>query len=204
MGVLTGWVTNIIVLILLATVLELLLPNSSMQRYVKMVIGLMLMAVILSPVLTIFSKDFNTMLRSATLNDSDRSTQLENTIESKKSEIQASNAAYIEEQMAVQLKSQVEKELRERFNLQISNIALHLTEEEGEKNIDQIAVMVEEATRDQSVSEIEAVSVSFQIEENELEDFDSTDSTSKKVAYFLADEWALYPKQVGVQVKGGE
>ncbi|KMM37874.1 stage III sporulation protein AF [Guptibacillus hwajinpoensis] len=204
MGVLTGWVTNIIVLILLATVLELLLPNSSMQRYVKMVIGLMLMAVILSPVLTIFSKDFNTMLRSATLNDFDRSTQLENTIESKKSEIQASNAAYIEEQMAVQLKSQVEKELRERFNLQISNIALHLTEEEGEKNIDQIAVMVEEAARDQSVSEIEAVSVSFQIEENELEDFDSTDSTSKKVAYFLADEWALYPKQVGVQVKGGE
>ncbi|MDQ0481712.1 stage III sporulation protein AF [Guptibacillus hwajinpoensis] len=204
MGVLTGWVTNIIVLILLATVLELLLPNSSMQRYVKMVIGLMLMAVILSPVLTIFSKDFNTMLRSATLNDFDRSTQLENTIESKKSEIQASNAAYIEEQMAVQLKSQVEKELRERFNLQISNIALHLTEEEGEKNIDQIAVMVEEATGDESVSEIEAVSVSFQIEENELEDFDSTDSTSKKVAYFLADEWALYPKQVGVQVKGGE
>ena len=204
MGVLTGWVTNIIVLILLATVLELLLPNSSMQRYVKMVIGLMLMAVILSPVLTIFSKDFNTMLRSATLNDFNRSTQLENTIESKKSEIQASNAAYIEEQMAVQLKSQVEKELRERFNLEISNIALHLTEEEGEKNIDQIAVMVEEATSEQTVSKIEAVSVSFQIEENDLEDFNSTDSTSKKVAYFLADEWALYPKQVGVQVKGGE
>lgn len=204
MSILTGWVTNIIVLILLATVLELLLPNSSMQRYVKMVIGLMLMAVILSPVLTIFSKDFNTMLRSATLNDFDRSTQLENTIESKKSEIQASNAAYIEEQMAVQLKSQVEKELRERFNLQISNIALHLTEKEGEKNIDQIAVMVEEATQDQTVNDIEAVSVSLQIEESDLEDFDSTDSTSKKVAYFLADEWALYPKQVGVQVKGGE
>ncbi|TKD70067.1 stage III sporulation protein AF [Pseudalkalibacillus hwajinpoensis] len=204
MSILTGWVTNIIVLILLATVLELLLPNSSMQRYVKMVIGLMLMAVILSPVLTIFSKDFNSMLRSATTNDFNRSTELENTIESKKSEIQASNAAYIEEQMAVQLKSQVEKELRERFNLQISSIALQLTEEEGEKNIDQIAVMVEEAATDQSVSDIEAVSVSLVIEENNLEDFDSTDSASRKVAYFLADEWELYPKQVGVQVKGGE
>ncbi|MFP3440851.1 stage III sporulation protein AF, partial [Pantoea sp. SIMBA_133] len=61
MAVITGWITNIIVLILLATVLELLLPNSSMQRYVKMVIGLMLMAVILSPILTIFTKDFDSM-----------------------------------------------------------------------------------------------------------------------------------------------
>ncbi|MGB7999247.1 MAG: stage III sporulation protein AF [Anaerobacillus sp.] len=200
MDMITGWITNIIVLILLATVLELLLPNSSMQRYVKMVIGLMLMAVILSPVLSIFTKDFDSMLRSATLDSSTENKKMENAIESKKSEIQASNAAYIEEQMAVQMKSQVEKELREQFNLEISSVALDLTEVDGEKNIDHIIVTVNEAGSEKSVSDIEAVTVSLAVEDG----MDSTDHVSRKVAYFLADEWALYPKQVGVMVKGGE
>jgi stage III sporulation protein AF len=199
-AVITGWITNIIVLILLATVLELLLPNSNMQRYVKMVIGLMLMAVILSPILTIFTKDFDSMLRSAALTDSTPDVRMENQIESKKSEIQASNAAYIEEQMAVQMKSQVEKELRDQFNLEITHVGLELKGAEGEKNIEQIAVTVSKAV-ETDVQEVEAVSVSFDILEEEVH---STDAQSKKVAYFLADEWGLYPNQVGVQVKGGE
>ena len=201
MDIITGWITNIIVLILLATVLELLLPNSNMQRYVKMVIGLMLMAVILSPILTIFTKDFDAMLRTVTLTDSTQKANMENQIESKKSEIQASNAAYIEEQMAVQMKSQVEKELRDQFNLEITSVSLQLKNLDGEKDIDQIAVTVNEAGAEKSVQEVDAVSVSIDIQEEEVEE---TDTLSRKVAYFLADEWELYPKQVGVQVKGGE
>ncbi|WP_283154001.1 stage III sporulation protein AF [Guptibacillus hwajinpoensis] len=201
MDIITGWITNIIVLILLATVLELLLPNSNMQRYVKMVIGLMLMAVILSPILTIFTKDFDAMLRTVTLTDSTQNANMENQIESKKSEIQASNAAYIEEQMAVQMKSQVEKELRDQFNLEITSVSLQLKNLDGEKDIDQIAVTVNEAGAEKSVQEVDAVSVSIDIQEEEVEE---TDTLSRKVAYFLADEWELYPKQVGVQVKGGE
>ncbi|MFK3958509.1 stage III sporulation protein AF [Guptibacillus hwajinpoensis] len=201
MDIITGWITNIIVLILLATVLELLLPNSNMQRYVKMVIGLMLMAVILSPILTIFTKDFDAMLRTVTLTDSTQNANMENQIESKKSEIQASNAAYIEEQMAVQMKSQVEKELRDQFNLEITSVSLQLKNLDGEKNIDQIVVTVNEAGAEKSVQEVDAVSVSIDIQEEEVE---ATDTLSRKVAYFLADEWELYPKQVGVQVKGGE
>lgn len=200
MSIITGWITNIIVLILLATVLELLLPNSNMQRYVKMVIGLMLMAVILSPILTIFTKDFDAMLKSAALTDSTPDVRMENQIESKKSEIQASNAAYIEEQMAVQMKSQVEKELRDQFNLEITQVGLELQEGKGEKNIQQIAVTVRKAV-ESDVQEIEAVTVSS---ENKEEESHSTNAHSKKVAYFLADKWGLYPNQVGVQVKGGE
>ena len=201
MDIISGWITNIIVLILLATVLELLLPNSNMQRYVKMVIGLMLMAVILSPILTIFTKDFDAMLRTVTLTDSTQNANMENQIESKKSEIQASNAAYIEEQMAVQMKSQVEKELRDQFNLEITSVSLQLKNLDGEKDIDQIAVTVNEVGTEKSVQEVDAVSVSIDIQE---EDVEETDTLSRKVAYFLADEWELYPKQVGVQVKGGE
>ncbi len=40
MDFLKEWVTNIILFILLATVIDMLLPNSSMQKYTKMVTGL--------------------------------------------------------------------------------------------------------------------------------------------------------------------
>ena len=42
----------------------MLLPNSSMQKYTKMVTGLLLIAIILTPIFKLISKDFETALAS--------------------------------------------------------------------------------------------------------------------------------------------
>jgi stage III sporulation protein AF len=52
---LTLWLKKIILLVLLAAFLDLILPNTSLQRYVKMVMGLILLLTIISPVLSLFS-----------------------------------------------------------------------------------------------------------------------------------------------------
>jgi stage III sporulation protein AF len=52
---LTLWLKKIILLVLLAAFLDLILPNSSLQRYVKMVMGLIILLTILSPVFTLFN-----------------------------------------------------------------------------------------------------------------------------------------------------
>jgi stage III sporulation protein AF len=49
----TGWVKNIVLVVLFASFLELLLPASSMQRFVRVIMGLMVMIAILNPVLDI-------------------------------------------------------------------------------------------------------------------------------------------------------
>ena len=54
MSFLTSWISNIIIFILLATVIDMLLPNSSLQKYAKMVIGLLLIAIIITPILSLF------------------------------------------------------------------------------------------------------------------------------------------------------
>jgi stage III sporulation protein AF len=51
---LTLWLKKIILLVLLAAFLDLILPNTSLQRYVKMVMGLIILLTILSPVFTLF------------------------------------------------------------------------------------------------------------------------------------------------------
>jgi stage III sporulation protein AF len=62
-GIRMGWLSSLlkelIVIILLAAFVDLLLPNRSMQRYVKTVIGLFLVMVLLTPVFQLFQKGWD-------------------------------------------------------------------------------------------------------------------------------------------------
>lgn len=51
---LTLWLKKIILLVLLAAFLDLILPNTSLQRYVRMVMGLIVLLTILTPVFSLF------------------------------------------------------------------------------------------------------------------------------------------------------
>lgn len=52
------WIKNIIFVVLFASFLELLLPSSSMQRFIRVIMGLFIMLAILNPVLDLLSKDW--------------------------------------------------------------------------------------------------------------------------------------------------
>lgn len=52
------WVANIIALIFLSTLLELLLPRGNLQRYVRVVMGLLVMLAILQPVFSLMAQGF--------------------------------------------------------------------------------------------------------------------------------------------------
>lgn len=53
------WVTNITIAIFFITAVEMILPDNSMKKYAKFVLGLMLIVVIINPIMKIFDKDFN-------------------------------------------------------------------------------------------------------------------------------------------------
>lgn len=65
MSFLTEWIANIILFIMLAVILDLLLPNSAMQKYAKMVISLLLIVIILSPIFKLLSADIPAMVQEA-------------------------------------------------------------------------------------------------------------------------------------------
>src|ERR1700731_1025242 len=51
---LNGWIKELILIILLASFTDLLLPNHALQRYVRTVIGLFILLVLLSPIYELF------------------------------------------------------------------------------------------------------------------------------------------------------
>jgi stage III sporulation protein AF len=59
MEILRGIIRNIVIIIVLATFLEMLLPSSTMKKYVKLVIGLFIIVTILAPVLSLINQNYS-------------------------------------------------------------------------------------------------------------------------------------------------
>jgi stage III sporulation protein AF len=203
MEFLIEWVTNIILFILLATVIDMLLPNTSLQKYTKMVTGLLLIAIILTPIFKLISKDFETvMAQIPTFQDSGEK-NMENLIEMQKKEIQASNHAYILETMAVQLEKGVEEELMEQFGLEIAKIELTTKNDSQESfpdNLEMVTVLLKQP--ETSVTTVEAIQPVSITTDTPLPSKDPTEE-SEKIAAFLSKQWNVTEKTIEVSVEGG-
>ncbi|MFS0601889.1 stage III sporulation protein AF [Peribacillus frigoritolerans] len=190
MSFLAGWVSNIIIFVLLATVIDMLLPNSALQKYAKMVIGLLLIAIIITPILGLFNKDFDDIITAATSEFEDQKKKdLGNLTEMKKKEIQATQGAYILKQMAVDLQAEVEEELMADYNMRISSIDVGVKNEEepGVDDLQNITISLEKAEGKEN-SEIEAVA---KVDINTDSPSTSNDANLDAVKRFLATSWSV-------------
>lgn len=56
---LKSWAINVVTVAIFVTFLEILLPSSSMKRYIRMIIGLLIIYVIINPFINLINKDIN-------------------------------------------------------------------------------------------------------------------------------------------------
>jgi stage III sporulation protein AF len=199
MEFLTEWITNIIVFVLLATVIDMLLPSSNMQKYVKIVTGLLLITIILTPLLKLMTADVDAVVNSFRLNGTSQNNSVENLIEMKKKEIQASQRAYILEQMAVQMKQQAEKELMEKSGKVIEKVSIAATDLE---NIpDSITEVTVYLSNKEEKDAIEAVR-NVEIDTGDKTRAEKSDENVSLVTSLLAKEWNLSPEKI-IIAEGG-
>ncbi|RXI99510.1 stage III sporulation protein AF [Anaerobacillus alkaliphilus] len=209
MQFLTEWISNIILLILLATILELLLPNSSLQRYVKMVVGLLLLVIILTPLFSIFSKDVDSWVSSIGLTNQIQEEALQNSVEFKKREIQRAQLAYISEQVAVQLKRQVEEELVHRFDKEVVDVHVYLDdflqEEDYLNSISKVSIHLrgkksEEENENGSIPTVALVSIDTS---RQVEPVIETTVGKQEIIKYLATTWPVPQNKIEVFMEGG-
>ena len=199
MEFLNEWITNIIVFILLAVVVEMLLPQTSLQKYVKLILGLLLIVMILKPLFTIFSLDEKMLLKAA--EQFPENLSLEKSIEKKKLEIQAEQAAYILEQTAVQLKELSETGLVEQFGYRFSDLQLEMKDNEFvdslEMAMEQIVAIKVSLEPYQEDSAVEAVK---EIIINTRETVQKDDKT-EQIAKYLAQQWEVDPSIIEIFIE---
>lgn len=106
-----NWVITICCTLFFITAVEMILPNNSMKKYAKFVLGLILITVIINPVIKIFNGDFNAAIYTSNLVNSMDDNNLKSTIQRYKDE----NINNTLNNFKENLKFSCEKSLKEKF-----------------------------------------------------------------------------------------
>ncbi|MGG0238509.1 stage III sporulation protein AF [Bacillus rhizoplanae] len=197
------WIRNIIVFLLLATMLHMLLPNSNLQKYVKFVVSLLLVVLILTPLFKLLQTDVQDVIANVSQDKYVANGLIENQIDTKKKEIQASQRAYILEQMAVQMKKQVGKELEDQYGMAVMSLQIKVPEEKKEvksqQDIQSVVVTLQQKERNREG----AIETIQKVEINSKEPRKTSEQNTAEMKQFFSNKWQLEENKIQVQMEGG-
>src|SRR5690625_1241159 len=143
-SILSDWVTQIIIFILIGTILELVIPNNSMKRYIHIVVGLILLLILVKPILYIFSVHVPTTIdkvEQTLFTDDELLFTTEKQIESQKNEIHKGQDAYIWSEVTSQLIYEGNDVLKDEYNeITISDISFETDRKSTRLNSSHVAI----------------------------------------------------------------
>lgn len=135
-------------------------------------------------------------------NDQSEVESMKNSIEEKKREIQASQRAYILEQMAVQLENEVKEELMNDHNVEIQNFSFQF-KEDAEVNLEGLksltVTMKESGDQKAGTDEVEEIVIDLNQQPETQEDKKSLNA----VKSYLSSAWDIPEDQLILQWEGG-
>jgi stage III sporulation protein AF len=202
MHYLTQWVSNIIVFILLAMIVDMMMPDSSMKKYTKMVTGLLLIAIILTPIVKLSSENIDKVFASLASSNGVNANEMKNSIELKKKEIDAAQHAYILEQMAVQLKKEANGELVDQYKKSIQTIKLQMKNGEetsmDPSKIEKVIVGLKDAADKKALPVVKPIEIN---PEKPVQT--QTNTQDKNIISFLSNCWNISRNQIQLQSEGG-
>lgn len=144
------WISHIVLLILLATFFDLLLPSSRMKKYVKLVVGLMIIMLILSPVLHLLKFDYDQLQLS--MENFLHSPQAEEEVQRQQEEIERLQREAILEEAGATWERELRESLQHSFPLLVRQIHVALIPQGEQIEVEQLFLEVEELDEDQLYS----------------------------------------------------
>ncbi|USG63648.1 stage III sporulation protein AF [Brevibacillus ruminantium] len=213
---LTLWLKKIILLVLLAAFLDLVLPNTSLQRYVKMVMGLIILMTIISPVFALFqlSQDDLALKLDQYQQEMNRPSDAE------WKRIAEKLAGQQDRQISAYVHSQVEASIRtrlkEHYGVEAAAIKVIFTEgESAETKLERIEISLGTERRSEAdtavIKPIEPVRIEIDSRSAETASdrpvtAQTKDPLSRRIASDVAEQWGIEADRVLVsrEENGGE
>lgn len=207
MDALITWITQIIIFLLFATIIDLLIPANTMRKYIQFVVGLIMILIFLKPVFYILDIDIQDAIETSFQSEvveSDISDQLDKSINIKKGEIESTQDAYILEEMVVQLKNIAQEPLEKEFGINIVTIDFKFTKPQDYtyENLEELIVYINERDDEKGViDDVDDVKIN-------TNDFDSSDQKeeheqTKEIKNKLREVWELDDISITVLEEGG-
>ncbi|OEF95512.1 stage III sporulation protein AF [Vulcanibacillus modesticaldus] len=165
---LNNWIKDIIILVLLASFVDILLPNSKIQKYARMVMGLLIILAILSPIMSIFSDNVLLSKLTQQLNSQSYSGKKVNTIEQLRS-IQDKGKGLYEKKMLDQVEQTMEKDLKtileNKLGIKVQDLKLDAIVKDDKWKIQRIDLYLSDSKKelvdneDETIKEVESVKI---------------------------------------------
>ncbi|WP_158735187.1 stage III sporulation protein AF [Alteribacillus sp. YIM 98480] len=195
---LTSWMSNLIVFLLAAFLLEMLLPASSLQKYARLVLSFILMLIIIEPLLSLTNGQVEDIWDQelANLNFQPiQSASIESNMNNKKNEIEEGQDAYISKQVSNHLREQVEETIKERWGWEIEELQ---TEWEGDDPEEmKVYLSLARFSPEENKSDIEPVNI--QVEETEeLDDKEEISAIEQDIYSYLTQTWEVDEEQIHI------
>ncbi|KMY54728.1 hypothetical protein AC623_12940 [Bacillus sp. FJAT-27231] len=195
MSFFTNWLESIIAFLLLAAVVDLLLPSNRFQQYAKVVIGLLLLFIMLQPLWKILSVDIEEKLAEwadSTITDQQAATAAI----SKQSSLESSKELFILKESEQQLQALVENDLKQTFHKEIVDINIQVEKWENSlpKNIERIDVYMAPISDRAGKAYVKEISIdaSKQAEPGQKEE--------RELASFLSKKWNIPTEQLNIHM----
>ena len=190
MKYISSWANGIIFSIVVATLIEMLLPNGNSKKYIKTILGLYVMFAIISPVIECFGK--NTYSFNNVLNEFKVKTEYkafsENSISDTNSSIEPIYKKKIEEDVKEKLKAK-------GYDVTITALSVNLVNGENYGEINQINIKVNKKIKDENISKIEKVEISIS-ESEKKENINSYEI--EEIRKYISEEYGVKKSRINI------
>ncbi len=182
MGILKDWISDICVSILFMTAVELVLPENSIKKYSKFVLGLIFIVVVINPIIGFIKQDSN-LYKDITLNEdyvNKFDSYLENNLDEYSERIKKTTINSFEENLS----RNCENLLKNNFKKNNFNVDVSVSYEDENFKIEELIVKVEEL----GIKNVETVEKVVIGSVNNYDGVSKESSKVKEIKKFLSNE----------------
>ena len=193
----SSWAKGIALAVIIATIIEMILPDNNNKKYIKLVIGVYILFVIISPIASAIKG------KEIEFNLSDYEKYFENTYHVSSSEIEKNNDNNIEKMYIENIKTDVKQKMKNK-GYNVNDISLKIkTDEENYGNIEKMILEIEK-TEDSSIGMVNDISVNkVEIGNNmdnkkTISEGDLKNSEIKEIKQYLSDTYSVAKNNIEI------
>lgn len=194
-----SWAQGIILAVIIATIIEIIIPEGNNKKYVKTVIGLYILFTIIYPLITKISNNkfnFDSIIAKTSKEVSMYDSKVANSIETN---------TYIENTYKNNLKEKIKEKIEEKgYTVLDFNLYIETQNEETYGQINSIVLKLQKANKEQNtikgVNKIEEIDVNIKNNktENIKKEKELTDSEIKSIKEYLNNMYSIEEERIHI------
>ncbi|SMO39964.1 stage III sporulation protein AF [Melghirimyces algeriensis] len=207
----SNWLKQIVVLVLIAVFIDLLLPNNTMEKYVKLVMGLLIILAILSPILQLIQQDLD--LKSLAFNErniGDANLASLSSIQEESKKLKESQKRLTHDEVQMRLAEMIRNKVEDQFDVEVVQSRVRIqSKKESSPQIIGVTLKVRPGTEEKNdvttvkpVEEVEPVIIDEKKTEPQKDEKSSSEDNrwKRKIVGFLQKSFQLQAKEIKVEI----